>query len=236
MDNIDTNYLDSRGIKALNAAEGNRNSVGDHTLGLILGLTKNIVRSNREIKADSWHREENRGVELGALVTGIIGFGNTGSAVARRLAGFGNRILVYDRYKKNLDLPYIEEVDMPALFDQADILSLHIPLDEDTNRLVNDGFLESFRKSIYLINTSRGEILDTKALVKGLQKGKVIGAGLDVLENEKLETLSPEQEKTFKFLQNSPNVILTPHIAGWSYQSHIMLNEVLVEKIRQWLA
>ena len=234
-DNIDVDYLRSSGIELINAPEGNRDAVGDHTVGLILALTKNLVKSNSEVNAGLWDREGNRGIELNSQTVAIIGFGNAGSQVARRLHGFGPRILVYDKYKTlDPDEPY-EQVELDEIFEHAQIVTFHVPLTAQTRFMLNREFFDQFQHNIWVVNTARGEILDTKALVTGLKSGRILGAALDVLENEKLDNLTEQQSEMFKYLQNSKKTILTPHVGGWSFESYERINEVLVGKIRAFV-
>lgn len=232
IENIDQDYFVKRGVHIVSAPEGNRDAVGDHTLGLILSLTKNICRSANEVKQQGlWKREENRGIELKDRVVGIIGFGNTGTAVVERLKGFGCRILVYDKYKSVDVSEECEVSSLEQLREESHIISFHVPLNEETYHYLSRDFIDKCRDDVIFINTSRGEIFDTKALVKGLISGKVSGAALDVIENEKINDLNSEELETFEFLQKSQNVILTPHVAGWTKESHVRINQVLIDKI-----
>jgi D-3-phosphoglycerate dehydrogenase len=234
MENIDVVYAESKGIVCLHAPEGNRDAVAEQALGMLLSLFNNLCRANREVREGKWIREGNRGVELHGKTVGIIGFGNMGSAFAERLKGFGVKILVHDKYKKGFGNELVTECAMPEIFDKADIISLHIPLTEETHYLVNDAFLESCKKNIYLINTARGKCVDTAALVKHITSGKVLGACLDVLEYEAVsfEQLDAKQlPDAFQYLIASDKVMLSPHIAGWTHESNEKLAAVLVEKI-----
>lgn len=234
MENIDVNYTEEVGIKCFNAPEGNRDAVAEQAIGMLLSLFNNLKKADAEVRKGIWKREENRGVELGGKTVGIIGYGNTGSAFAKKLSGFDVEILAYDKYKKDFSNEFVREVSLEELFENADIVSLHIPLTDETRFMVNTNFFSSFKKHIYLINTSRGKILKTSDLVESLENTKVIGACLDVLEFEGLsfedldnENLPPE----FKQLINKENVILSPHIAGWTHESNVKLSEVLAKKI-----
>ena len=232
MENIDVNYAHSKNIHAINAAEGNKQAVAEHALGMVLSLFNNLNKADDEVRKGIWKREENRGIELSGKTVGIIGYGNNGSALAKILSGFDTKLLAYDKYKTNYNPKYAIESDMQTIFEQADILSLHIPLTEETQHLVKDSFLKQFHKPIYLINTSRGACLDTKSLVANLESGKVLGACLDVLEYEKtsFENLS-EQTTELKQLLESNKVILSPHIAGWTQESQLKIAQVLFQKI-----
>ena len=232
MENIDVNYAHSKNIHSINAAEGNKQAVAEHALGMILSLFNNLNKADSEVRKGIWQREENRGIELNGKTVGIIGYGNNGSALAKILSGFDTKVLAYDKYKTNYTPKYAIESDMQTIFEQADILSLHIPLTEETQYLVKYSFLKQFHKPIYLINTSRGACLDTKSLVANLNSGKVLGACLDVLEYEKtsFENLS-EQTNELKQLLDSDRVILSPHIAGWTQESQLKIAQVLFQKI-----
>ena len=232
MENIDVDYAHSKNIHAINAAEGNKQAVAEHALGMILSLFNNLNKADSEVRKGIWQREENRGIELNGKTVGIIGYGNNGSALAKVLSGFDTKLLAYDKYKTNYAPKYAIESDMQTIFEQADILSLHIPLTEETQHLVKDSFLKQFHKPIYLINTSRGACLDTKSIVANLNSGKVLGACLDVLEYEKtsFENLS-EQTKELKQLLESDRVIFSPHIAGWTEESQLKIAQVLFQKI-----
>jgi D-3-phosphoglycerate dehydrogenase / 2-oxoglutarate reductase len=244
MEHIDVAYAESKGIKCISSPEGNRNAVAEHALGMLLNLMNSISKADAEVKAGHWLREANRGTELEGKTIGIYGFGNTGSAFAKILGGFDVTILVYDKYKhagpalaiagskSNVSAATPEKIA-----NEADIVSLHLPLTEETKYLVNDSFLSRFRKNIFLINTSRGPIVNTDDLVRNLQSGKVRGACLDVLEYEEnsfelIQTGAIEQKPAaLQYLLNSRNVILTPHIAGWSFESAGKMAGILVDKI-----
>jgi D-3-phosphoglycerate dehydrogenase len=233
IDNVDQVYLTEKKIKIIHAAEGNKDAVGEHTVGLLLALLRNIPRAHNEVTKLIWHREENRGMEIMDKTVGIIGYGNMGRAFAKRLAGFSCKILVYDKYKSRFDDSLCEEVDMNRIFNESDILSLHIPLTEETRMMVDHQYLARFKKPVVILNTARGEILSLTALAEALKNKKISGAALDVLENEKLEKFTPDQAKAFQYLKEQNNVIFTPHIAGWTFESHIKINVALVEKIKE---
>ena len=233
MEYINVAYAESKGIKCLSSPEGNKNAVAEHALGMLLSLLNNISKANSEVKAGQWVREANRGTELEGKTIGIYGFGNTGSAFAKVLIGFDVKILAYDKYKKNFENEYVKESSPEEIFSESDILSLHLPLTEETKYLVDDSFIGKFRKNIYLINTSRGPIVKTDDLVKNLKTGKVVGACLDVLEYEEssFENISSVENPDWKYLRESNRVILTPHIAGWSFESTEKMAKILAEKI-----
>ena len=234
VDNLDEEFLESRGIEIFNAPEGNRDAVGEHTIGLILNLLHNLHQGNHEVKLKEWKRESNRGRELGNMTVGILGLGNSGLAVAKKLSGFGCRVIGYDKYIDPSQHPEYQ-VDMDQIFQEADILTLHIPLTRETKNLVNEEFLGRFRKSLYFINVSRGEIARLSEVRKAMESGKIIKAALDVMECEKFSKMSEQQSKDFQWLISSGRVIFTPHVAGWSFESYARINEVLLEKIGHFL-
>lgn len=235
VDNIDERVVTSGKVVLLNAAEGNRNAVGEHCVGLLLSLLRNIARSDRQVRNKVWLREENRGEEIGGKTVGLIGYGNMGQAFARCLSSFGCEVLAYDLTPDGKGNQYARFTQLEELYAKADVLSLHIPLNERNYHFADEAFFRSFRKNIWFMNTARGEVVDQEALVRQLQSGKVKGAALDVLENEKPRTLTVHQLKNFTFLTQSPNVVLTPHIAGWTHESYRKINEVLVQKIKRYI-
>ena len=232
MENIDTAYAESQGIACLSAPEGNRDALAEHTVGMLLAMMNHMLRADSQVRKGLWKREENRGVEIMGKTIGIIGYGNMGSAFARRLSGFGVRVIAYDKYKTAYSDNFVEESDMETLFRDTDILSLHVPLTVETDYLVNADYLDCFAKPIRLINTSRGRVVKTADLVQKMKEGKVLGAALDVIEYEKntLENLESTPED-FQYLAQSDRVVLSPHIAGWSHESAVKLAKVLVDKI-----
>ncbi|MDF2435822.1 MAG: hydroxyacid dehydrogenase [Bacteroidota bacterium] len=234
MENIDVAYAESKGIKCLHAPEGNKDAVAEHAIGMLLNLFNNISRADKEVREGKWIREGNRGVELMGKTVGIIGYGNMGSAFAQRLRGFGVKVLAFDKYKKNFGTEFIKETSLENIFDEADVLSLHTPLTSETEYLINDEFINKFRKSIYIINTARGKCLNTGDLIKNLNSGKVSGACLDVLEYEMVsfENLdSSHLPQAFQDLIKSDKVVLSSHIAGWTHESNEKIAKVLAEKI-----
>jgi len=232
LDSLDLEYLAEKGIHVLHASEGNRDAVGEYTAGVLLSLIRNIPKADREVKEFSWRREANRGEEIMGKTVGIIGYGNMGRAFAKRLAGFECNVLAYDKYKTGFSDQFCKEVQMDAIEEETDILSLHIPLTPETRMLVNRNYLKRFKKRIILINTARGEIVSLSDLVESMEEGRVRGAALDVLENEKMENLTPLQLQAFNFLRKRSNVIFTPHIAGWTVESLVKINVALVQKIK----
>ena len=230
LDNIDVNYSEKRSINCYNAAEGNRQAVAEHALGMLLSLFNNLKNSDTEVREGKWNREENRGIELAGKTVGIIGYGNNGSAFAKVLKGFGVKILAYDKYLND----YPNKSTMQKIYKEADILSLHIPLTEKTTYLVNESFIHKFKKEIYLINTARGKCVNTKHLVSALETGAIKGACLDVLEYEKtsFEQLSSSGfTDEMQYIIESAKTILSPHVAGWTVESNIKIAEVLLKKI-----
>jgi len=228
MENIDSEFAQAKNIYCFNAAEGNKKAVAEHALGMLLSLFNNLNKADQEVRKGIWNRKKNRGIELNGKTVGIIGYGNNGSAFAEILSGFEVTILAYDKYKTK----FSSESDMQNLFEECDILSLHIPLTEETKYLVDGNFLNQFKKPIYLINTSRGQCVDTKALLKNLKSNKVSGACLDVLEYEKTSFESLNESETLIQLLKSEKVILSPHVAGWTEESKLKLAQVLLQKIK----
>ncbi len=233
LDNIDIQYCATHGIKAFNAGEANADAVGEQTIAMLLGLFTNLVKADKEVRSGVWNREDNRGFELIGSVIGLIGYGNTGKAVARKLSGFGVKVLAYDKYLKDYSDEYAEESSMQNLFKEANIVSFHVPLTAETQHLGNSGFFDKFHQPIVVLNLSRGKVVNTLDLVDGLKSGKVIAAALDVLENEHLESLTKEEKMVFDYLTHSNQIILTPHIGGWTRESYKKISAVLLHKIRE---
>jgi len=236
MENIDVEFAESLDIACLNAPEGNRDAVGEHALGMLLMLMNRLKIADNEVRKGIWIREGNRGTEISGKTVGIIGYGNMGSAFAQRLNGFNARVIAYDKYKFNYSDEFVEEVDMDVIFRESDILSLHVPLTDQTEFLVNTQYLNKFKKNVYLINTARGKVLKTSDLVQQMKTGKVIGACLDVLEYEKMsfEGIDKAQlPEDFKYLIESDRVILSPHIAGWTHESNYKMAQVIVDKVME---
>lgn len=234
MESIDTDYCRTKNIVCLNSPEGNRNAVAEHCLGMLLCLNNKLLVADVEVKNGEWNREKNRGTEIESKTIGIIGYGNTGSSFAEKLSGFNCKILAYDKYKTGFGNNLVHEASMDEIFSESDILSLHIPLTEETNSLVDEDYINKFRKSFTLLNTSRGPIIKTSDLVNALQEGKIKAAGLDVIEYEETSFEKARNLNSipdFKILAQCKNVILSPHIAGWTHESHIKLSLVLAEKI-----
>lgn len=233
LDQIDIEEVERRNIKVLNAPEGNRDAVGEHAVGMLLSLMNKMQTGDQEVRNGIWKREKNRGYEVGGLTIGIIGYGNMGKAFAKRIKGFGCRVIAYDKYISGYADEYAEEVSIEDIFKDADVLSLHIPLTEVSRRMVDKNFIANFKKNFWLVNTARGEVVQQADLIEALDSGKIRGAALDVLENEKFETLTSIQKLNFENLVERENILFTPHVAGWTYESLVKINEVLVEKLRE---
>jgi D-3-phosphoglycerate dehydrogenase / 2-oxoglutarate reductase len=235
LDLIDLDVAGELGIEVFHAGTGNRDAVAEHALGMLLALFNNILRADRQVRNGIWDREGNRGVELMGKTVGLIGYGNNGSATAKRLSGFGCKVLAYDKYRDHYGDAFAVESSIDEIQAEADVLSLHIPLTDITRYLVDEEFINAFAKPFYLLNLSRGEVVKLKAVTEALESGKVLGACLDVLENEKIGKLTTEQQEVFDYLRTSDRVVLTPHIAGWTHESYVRINEVLVQQIKEWL-
>lgn len=231
MDNVDETTAQSKGIQLINVPEANSDAVGEHTVGMLLMLLNHLNRADQEVRNHIWKREANRGMELKGKTVAIIGYGHTGMAVAKKLSGFDCRLIAYDKYKNNFTDNYVSEVDMATVFQEADIISFHIPLTDETFYLVNDDYINMFSKNIVLLNLSRGKVVKLNALVEAIRKGKIVASGLDVLENERLDTLSVEQQRWFDYLIHSNQTVLTPHIGGWTNESYEKISFFLSNKI-----
>lgn len=228
MEIIDVSYAQARGIDCFSSPEGNANAVAEHALGMLLSLNKNIIRGNNEIGQGIWKRDENRGNELEGKTIGIIGFGNTGKAFAKKLQGFDMNILAYDKYGEQVCPSYVRQCDsLEAIYREADIISFHVPLQQDTRHYFNDDFMQKMAKPFVLINTSRGAVADTVAVVKGMFNGKITGVCLDVFEEEPIDISNDNLKK----LINLPNAVLTPHIAGYSHEAVYKMSMTILQKI-----
>ncbi len=234
MENIDVDYAQQKGIICVSAPEGNRDAVGEHALGMLLMLLNHLKRADNEVRHGIWKRAENRGMEIGGKTVGVIGYGNMGSAFAKRLQGFDCTILAYDKYKTHFGNEFVTESSLVDIQNNADIISIHLPLTNETHYLLDDAFIDACKKNIFVINTARGQCLNTADLVKHLQSGKVQGACLDVLEYESTSfenmdtTTLPEP---MQYLLKSEQVILTPHIAGWTHESNYKMGKIIAEKM-----
>lgn len=232
LDQIDLDYLAERGIQLHNAPEGNRDAVGEHAIGALLSLFNHIKKADLEVRKGIWDREGNRGEELAGKTVGVFGYGNMGQAFAKKLAGFDVRILAFDKYKEGFGSASIEECSFEQIQQEVDILSIHVPLTPETRDFFTLDLLKSFSKPIYLINTARGEVISFDTLNQALDSGILKGAVLDVLENEKFKSFTEVQKQAFQKLADRENVLFSPHIAGWTFQSYEKINQVLVHKIK----
>jgi D-3-phosphoglycerate dehydrogenase len=229
LDNIDEAYAAEKKIALINASEGNMDAVGEHAVGLLLALMNNFRNSDLQIRDGIWDREGNRGYELKGKTVGIIGYGFMGSSFAKKLSGFGVNVIAYDKYKTGFSDHYAREVSMEEIVKHSDVLSLHIPLTTETEYLVTDEYLFHFKKPIFFINTSRGKTTQVRAVLNGLKSGKILGAGLDVLEVEKFPSLA--EQEWWEDLKRSGKLLLTPHIAGWTFDSYRKISEVMAAKL-----
>lgn len=236
LESIDCDYAISKNINLIAAPEGNRNAVGEHALGMLLSVMNKLNRADKLVREGKWIREGNRGYELEGKTVGLIGYGNMGKSFAKKLRGFDVEVLCYD-ILPNVGDVYARQVSLSELQAQADVLSLHIPWTPETDKIVNANFINAFAKPLWFINTSRGKNVVTDDLVAALASGKILGAGLDVLEYEKLSFenlfIDSEKPKAFEYLLQAENVLLTPHIAGWTFESHEKLAQTIVDKIIQ---
>jgi D-3-phosphoglycerate dehydrogenase len=230
MDNVDEDYAILKGIQCINGPEGNRDAVAEHVIGMLLSLLNNLNVADDEVRHGIWNREGNRGYELKGKTVAIIGYGNTGQMLARKLSGFEVKVIAYDKYKIGFSDAFAQEVSMEQVVKEADILSFHIPLTFETRQLFNEEYLFHFKKQILLLNASRGEVVHTKAVLNGLKNGEISAAGLDVLELEKFPALA--EQEWFAELSENKKVILSPHIAGWTHESYRKISEVLAQKLK----
>ncbi|RZK52136.1 MAG: phosphoglycerate dehydrogenase [Pedobacter sp.] len=229
LDNIDETIAKERNIVLINAPEGNRDAVGEHAIGLLLSLMNNFRNADKEIRNGVWDREGNRGYELKGKTVGIVGYGFMGQKMAQKLKGFEVNVIAYDKYKTGFTDEFAREVSMEEIVKHSDVLSLHIPLTKETKQMVNDEYFYHFKKPIFFINTARGEIVNTSAVVDNIKKDKILGAGLDVLETEKFPALG--EQAWFDDLKQNGKVILTPHVGGWTFDSYRKISEVLAQKL-----
>lgn len=234
MDTIDVAYAKAKGIVCINSPEGNRNAVAEHAMAMVLGLQNHLLRADREVRQGIWQREENRGTEMSQQTVGIIGFGHTGRSFAAKWLGFGNRVIAYDKYYTHWDQPHVEEVSFEQLIAESDVISFHVPLTSETRAWVNESFIQQLPRPVILVNTSRGPIFDLAAVAEGLESGKLKGVCLDVLPEEPLTQKVLANDNALKKLVQREDVVFSPHIAGWSVQSHKSLSVILAEKVLQF--
>ncbi len=232
MENIDVACAKTKGIISMNSPEGNCNAVGEHALGMLLALNNNLLHADSEVRRGHWHRETNRGVELSGKTVGLIGYGHTGKAFAKKLSGFESRVLAFDKYLSNFSDEHVEEVTMGQLCEQVDVLSLHVPLTDETKYLINNQFINRLKRKPILVNTSRGKIVETSSILSALQNGSLSGFCADVLENENPSKWNEMENQLFNQLFKFEQVIFSPHVAGWTHQSKLRIATVLLQKIR----
>jgi D-3-phosphoglycerate dehydrogenase len=235
LDKIDLDYLEERNISLYNAPEGNRDAVAEHAIGMLLALFNHLPRADRQVRERVWNREQNRGEELSGKTVGIFGYGHMGQSFAKKLSGFDVKVLAYDKYKTGFGNEFAKESSFERIQEEADILSIHVPLTPETRNFFTLQIINDFKKPFYLINTARGEVVSFDTLTKALESGKLRGALLDVLEKEKLDKLDPIQKEAFQRLAEKDNVLFSPHVAGWTFQSYEKINKVLVSKLLEGL-
>ena len=232
MELIDTRYAATKNIACISSPEGNCNAVAEHALGLLLAAKNNIVKSVAEVKEGKWIRDENRGNEIAEKTIGIIGFGNTGLAFAKLISIFGGTILAHDKYKSDFGGKLVREAEVEQISKYADIISFHLPLSDETKYFADDAFFDGLQNKPFIINTSRGNVIETAALINALKNNKISGVALDVLENEKMDSLTEIQKEQLDFLTKKNNVLITPHIAGYSNEAFLKMSEIILEKLK----
>ncbi len=227
---IDLDEAHRKGVRVFNSPEGNRDAVAEHAIGMLLALFNKLQDAHRDVIHFDWHREDNRGEELGGKTVGLIGFGNTGQALAKKLSGFDVDVLYYDKYKTSKS-PYAQYADLEQIYSEVDVLSIHLPLTDETKNFFNRDFINNMQKPFYLINTSRGKVLNQEHLLEGLLGGKVLGACIDVFENEQISSYSVKEKEQIAALQATRKVLFSTHVAGWTHQSKLKLAGILAQKI-----
>ena len=230
---IDLDYASQKGIHVINTPTGNNNAVAEHAMGMLLALSNNLLRADSQVRQKIWNREQNRGWELRGKTIGIIGFGHTGSQFAKKMSSWELNIISYDKYRVQYgpEWDFVSKVTLEDILRESDVISLHLPLTDETRKLVNKDFINRCKDKVIIVNTSRGHVLDTADLVDALERGKVGGACLDVFENEKPHTYSQSEINTYNRLFSMDNVVLSPHIAGWTFESLEKIAQVMLEKI-----
>lgn len=231
MESIDVSYARTKGIRCVSSPEGNCDAVGEQVIGMLLSLFSNVLKSNLQLRENIWEREKNRGIELKEKTVGIIGYGHTGHAVARKLSGFECNVIAYDKYKTDYGDEYAKEGSLEEIYKRADIVTVHVPLTEETHHMVNDAFFKAFAGPVYFVNASRGKVVNTADLIDNIKDDRVLGACLDVMENEKIDLFSDIERARFDYLLHSDRVILTPHIAGYTHEAAYKMAHITLKKL-----